>query len=62
MSYDNPNFTIITPGGCNSFCGFCTEPFKQKAAPEYLTNLIEVLNNRVPAHIRQCSISGGEPT
>lgn len=62
MSYDNPNFTIITPGGCNSFCSFCTEPFKKKASPEYLANLTDVLLDRLPAHIRQCSISGGEPT
>lgn len=62
MSYDNPNFTIITPGGCNSFCSFCTEPFKAKANPDYLANLVDVLGNRLPAHIRQCSISGGEPT
>lgn len=62
MSYDNPNFTIITPGGCNSFCSFCTEPFKKKAAPEYLANLADVLLTQLPAHMRQCSISGGEPT
>lgn len=62
MSYDNPNFTIITPGGCNSFCSFCTEPFKKKPSPDYLVNLTDVLLDRLPAHIRQCSISGGEPT
>ncbi len=62
MSYDNPNFTIITPGGCNSFCSFCTEPFKQKPSSDYLDNLVKVLNDGLPDHIRQCSISGGEPT
>lgn len=62
MSYDNPNFTIITPGGCNSFCSFCTEPFKQKPSPDYLANLVAVLDHGLPTHFRQVSISGGEPT
>lgn len=62
MSYDNPNFTIITDGGCNSFCNFCTDPMKRKASPDYLSNLIAVLADGIPAHFRQVSISGGEPT
>lgn len=62
MSYDNPNFTIITPGGCNSFCSFCTDPFKRKPSADYLSNLVKVLSSQLPAHFEQCSISGGEPT
>lgn len=62
MSYDNPNFTIITSGGCNSFCSFCTDPFKRKADPSYLSNLVQILSTTLPAHFRQVSISGGEPT
>ncbi len=62
MSYDNPNFTILTSGGCNAFCAFCTDPMKRKASPSYLANLVEVLRHRLPDHFRQVSISGGEPT
>lgn len=62
MSYDNPNFTIITTGGCNSFCDFCTDAFKRKPSPDYLPNLIDALSRRIPAHFTQVSISGGEPT
>ena len=62
MSYDNPNFTIITDGGCNSFCSFCTDPMKRKASPDYLANLLTALEHSLPAHFRQVSISGGEPT
>jgi len=62
MTYLDPNFTIITSGGCNSFCSFCTDPFKRKASSNYLKNLEDVLFNRLPSHFRQVSISGGEPT
>lgn len=62
MSYDNPNFTIITSGGCNSFCDFCTDAFKRKASEDYIPNLISVLADKLPSHFKQCSISGGEPT
>jgi organic radical activating enzyme len=62
MSYDNPNFTIITPGGCNSFCNFCTDPFKKKPDPAYMANLVKALHHQLPAHFSQVSISGGEPT
>jgi organic radical activating enzyme len=62
MTYQDPNFTIVTSGGCNSFCNFCTDPFKRKASTDYLKNLEEVLFNRLPKHFTQVSISGGEPT
>lgn len=62
MSYDNPNFTILTSGGCNSFCSFCTDPMKRKASLQYVANLVTTITSALPAHIRQVSISGGEPT
>ena len=62
MTYQDPNFTIVTSGGCNSFCNFCTDPFKRKASDDYMKNLEDVLFNRLPDHFRQVSISGGEPT
>jgi len=62
MSYDNPNFTIITSGGCNSFCDFCTDAFKRKASEDYIPNLVAALADKLPPHFKQCSISGGEPT
>jgi organic radical activating enzyme len=62
MSFDNPNFTIITTGGCNSFCSFCTDSMKRKAAPDYMANLVTALAEQLPDHFRQVSISGGEPT
>ncbi|MCC5610747.1 radical SAM protein [Nostoc sp. CHAB 5834] len=62
MSYDNPNFTVITSGGCNSFCDFCTDSYKRKPHPDYIKNLVDVLASRLPENFKQCSISGGEPT
>lgn len=63
MSYTDPNFTIVTSGGCNSFCSFCTDPYKRKAAPDYLANLQALLaSDYIPAHFHQVSITGGEPT
>lgn len=62
MSYADPNFTIVTSGGCNSFCSFCTDPFKRKASPDYLRNLENVLFSKLPDQYRSVSISGGEPT
>jgi tRNA A37 methylthiotransferase MiaB len=52
MSYDNPNFTVITDGGCNSFCSFCTDPMKRKASPDYLSNFVKVLDHQLPDHFR----------
>lgn len=63
MSYTDPNFTIVTSGGCNSFCSFCTDPYKRKAAPDYLDNLKALLHSDyIPDHFHQVSITGGEPT
>ena len=62
MSYGDPNFTILTSGGCNAHCGFCTDSFNRKAHPDYMKNMEHVLFNMVPAHFDQISISGGEPT
>lgn len=64
MSYDNPNFTVIMPGGCNSTCSFCTDPYNGKASNDYLANLMAILadTDKLPEHFTQVSISGGEPT
>lgn len=66
MSKENPNFTIITSGGCSASCDFCTDSYSQKAAPNYVANLARVLlssgTDGLPENFKECSISGGEPT
>lgn len=61
MSIEDPNFTIITTGGCNAKCDFCTDPMNVKPSPDYLGNLMNFIS-QVPAKYNQVSISGGEPT
>ena len=58
---EEPNFSIITPGGCNSHCVFCTDPMNYKASPDYLDNLTTALSKKDPKFNR-VSITGGEPT
>ena len=55
------NFSIVTPGGCNAKCSFCTDSHTRKAAKDYIPNLIETLNY-LPDEFEACSITGGEPT
>ena len=55
------NFSIVTPGGCNANCIFCTDSHTRKAAKDYIPNLINTLN-RLPRSFESCSITGGEPT
>lgn len=62
MSKYNYNFTIITSGGCNAKCDFCTDPMNYKASPDYMRNMLNVLGGSLPEQFNQLSISGGEPT
>lgn len=56
---DNPNFSIIAPGGCNASCSFCF--WKQESNhKDYKNNLITTLAN-LPKYFHQVSITGGEP-
>ena len=61
MSKENPNFTIITTGGCNAKCDFCTDPMNVKASPYYISNLMQSIS-KLPNIFQEVSISGGEPT
>lgn len=56
-----PNFTIITPGGCNAKCGFCTDSMNRSPSKNYMANLIKTIAT-LPPEYTQVSISGGEPT
>ena len=58
---NNPNFTIITSGGCNAKCDFCTDPYNSMAHPQYISKLMEAINT-LPSNFNQVSITGGEPT
>ena len=58
---EEPNFSIITTGGCNSHCHFCTDPMNYKASPDYLNNLKIALKNK-PQKFNRVIITGGEPT
>lgn len=58
---DNPNFTVITSGGCNAKCDFCTDPMNYRASDDYIPNLMKVVNE-LPSNFNQVSVSGGEPT
>lgn len=63
MKKYNYNFTIITSGGCNAKCSFCTDPMNYPRSPDYMANLYSLLfRDTLPSMFNQCSISGGEPT
>lgn len=55
------NFTIITTGGCNASCDFCSDPMNVKPAPDYMIKLEDTIQS-LPSGWNQVSISGGEPT
>lgn len=59
---NDPNFSIVLPGGCNANCDFCfagSRPNRISLA-KYLTNLEKILNT-LPKEFYQISITGGEP-
>lgn len=62
--YNNdPNFSIVLPGGCNAKCDFCFSQFSQRdpvLVSEYVSRLADVLST-LPRQFYQISITGGEP-
>jgi molybdenum cofactor biosynthesis enzyme MoaA len=55
------NLSIVTPGGCNAKRKFCF--WEQKETPEdYLINLSNSLIKAKKLHLKELSITGGEPT
>lgn len=57
---NNPNLSIVMPGGCNGNCQFC---FWKQTEP--CGNYLEKVNNilkSLPSQFKQLSITGGEPT
>lgn len=56
-----PNFTIVTSGGCNAKCSFCSDDMNRPASTEYIQNLAKALSE-LPSQFDQVSITGGEPT
>jgi pyruvate-formate lyase-activating enzyme len=62
---DNPNFSILLPGGCNAHCSFCfndSTDISNEEIPlvEYVKQLKYTLEN-MPENFRQISLTGGEP-
>ncbi len=61
---EDPNFSIVLPGGCNADCSFCfnKEQNNTKKADlgVYVSNLINTLNN-LDDQFYQISLTGGEP-
>lgn len=63
MKKFNYNFSIITPGGCSSSCGFCTNPYNEKWSKDYIKNLTTLIfNSNLSKVFNQVSVTGGEPT
>lgn len=59
---EEPNFSIISPGGCNAICSFCTDPMNYKYNHQtYISKLAIALLEKDPKFNR-VSITGGEPT
>lgn len=60
----DPNFSIVMPGGCNAKCAFCFNHGKNKAENcsdfEFIINLWEQLK-ALPRQFYQISITGNEP-
>lgn len=59
---EDPNLSLVLPGGCNANCGFCFwKPTEGLKSPKYTERLCTVLN-KLPNQFTQISITGGEPT
>lgn len=57
---DNPNFSVVLPGGCNAACEFCF--WKESARhDDYLQEMLAALA-QLPRIFTSVSITGGEPT
>lgn len=56
-----PNFTVVTSGGCNAKCTFCTDDMNRPASKDYIQNLAKAISE-LPSEFTQVSITGGEPT
>lgn len=56
----NPNFSIVTPFGCNAKCSFCFWKGEDNCS-NFFKNLQEVLN-KLPKNFNSISLTGGEPT
>jgi len=56
----NPNLSIVMPGGCNGKCDFCFWK-KSKPCDNYLEKLNDIMYS-LPSQFYQLSITGGEPT
>ena len=63
LYYNNPNFSIRTPGGCNAKCAFCFYKRGPDELPpkKYLEYILNVVKN-IPPECNAVSITGGEPT
>lgn len=61
---DDPNFSIIMPGGCNAACKFCFYKYKSNKELNKVIWLkeLEKVINKLPNKFHQVSITGGEPT
>jgi uncharacterized Fe-S cluster-containing radical SAM superfamily enzyme len=60
---EDPNFSIVAPGGCNANCSFCFAKDKKCKTAElgdYLSKLCTTLSI-LPKQFYQISITGGEP-
>jgi len=61
---DDPNFSVIMPGGCNASCDFCFYKYDQNTELDksaWLEKLKFVVGG-LPEKFKQVSITGGEPT
>ena len=60
---NNPNFSIVMPGGCNAHCDFCFNGGNTgnvDNAYAYL-NILDNIFRRIDPEFKQISITGGEP-
>lgn len=61
---DDPNFSVIMPGGCNASCDFCFYEYSKDT--ELLFSMwkakLDNVLNKLPKQFKQVSITGGEPT